>query len=193
VRFERDYMIYGFGFLGLLPVLPLYIVRDLNMNYHQLSATKGLWAQVGLVLLSPILGLALSRLRPLRFTGRAFLLLAGYPLCLLVSTFAGIGGRVEWVYAGLLLFSVAMAGVNLSWTLGSMHFAGDQDASVFQGLHVGLTGVRGLLAPSLGYAVQALLGYRAVFVYTTILFALAGILMLRHDRDEQAHRPPVRS
>jgi MFS family permease len=186
VRFERNYMIYGFGFLGLLPVLPLYIVHDLDMNYRQLSATKGLWAQVGVVLMSPILGRVLARLQPLRFTGRFFLLLAGYPLCLLVSTIPGVPNRLDWVYAALLIFSVAMAGVNLSWTLGSMHFAGEKDASIFQGLHVGLTGVRGLLAPSLGYAVHALFGNRAVFVYTTILFMLAGILMLRQDRDERA-------
>jgi hypothetical protein len=186
VRFERNYMIYGFAFLGLVPVLPLYVVRDLSMNYHQLSATKGLWSLVGLVVLSPLLGLALSRLRPLRFTGRAFLLLAGYPICLLVSTIPGIPGRLEWVYAGLLVFSVAMAGVNLSWTLGSMHFAGEKDASIFQGLHVGLTGVRGLLAPSVGYAIHTLFGNAPVFLYAAALFTLAGILMLRHDRDERA-------
>jgi MFS family permease len=185
VRFERNFMIYGFAFLGLWPVLPLYIVHDLSMDYRQLSATKGLWAQIGLLVLSPLLGIVLSRLQPLRFTGRTFLLLAGYPLLLLVSTIPGIPARLEWVYASFLVFSVAMAGVNLSWTLSSIHFAGDRDASGFHGLHVALTGVRGLVAPSLGFAVHSVFGTRFVFAYATGLFLLAGILMLRQDRQER--------
>lgn len=187
VRFERDYMIYGFAFLSLLPVLPVYIVRDLSMNYSQLSASKGLYALVGQVALSPILGAALGRLRPLRFTGRVFLLLAVYPLCLLISTVStmGVPLRIVWVYGAFLVYSVAMAGVNLSWTLGSMHFAGGRDASAFQGLHVAMTGIRGLLAPSLGYLIASSLGIAACFAFSTILFTLAGIMMLRHDRDER--------
>jgi hypothetical protein len=183
VRFERDYMIYGFAFLSVLPILPVYIVRDLSMNYAQLSASKGLWAQIGQLILSPILGVALARLRPLRFTGRTFLLLALYPFCLFLSTFPGfaLSMRFAWVYGALFFYSVAMAGVNLSWTLGSMHFAGKQDASAFQGLHVAMTGVRGLLAPSLGFALYSLVGTWAVFALSTVLFLIAGIMMLRHD------------
>ncbi len=183
VRFERNFMVYGFAFLGLLPVLPLYIVRELSMDYHQLSATKGLWSQIGLVLLSPVMGIALGRLRPLLFTGRIFLLLSLYPICLLVSTIPSIPGRVGLVYIGLFFFSCAMAGVNLSWTLGSMHFAGDSDASAFQGMHVALTGIRGILAPSLGFAIYSILGTAAVFAFASCLFILAGILMLLQDRD----------
>lgn len=191
VRFERDYMIYGFAFMGLLPVLPIYIVRELNMNYAQLSASKGVWSQIGAVILSPILGMMLSRLRPLRFTGRIFVILALYPLLLLLSSWRGFDSqtRILWVYAAFLAYSVAMAGVNLSWTLGSMHFARGRDASAFQGMHVAMTGVRGLLAPSLGYAIYRLLGPAAVFAMSTGLFTAAGFLMLRHDRDERARLP----
>jgi hypothetical protein len=185
-RFERSFMIYGFAFLSLLPVLPLYVVRDLQMSYAQLSSTKGIWSQAGLVLLSPILGVVLGRLRPLLFTGRTFLLLAGYPICLLVSTLPGVGARVTWVYVAFLIFSVAMTGVNLSWTLGSMHFARGRDASLYQGVHVALTGVRGLLAPSLGYLVYRLSGARAAFALSAVLFGIAGIMMLQQDRSERA-------
>lgn len=183
--FERSFMVYGFAFLGLLPVLPLYVVRELKMSYAQLSSTKGVWSQIGLVVLSPVLGVALGRLRPLLFTGRTFLLLALYPLCLLASTAPWAGQRVAWVYAAFLVYSVAMTGVNLSWTLGSMHFARGRDASLFQGVHVALTGVRGLLAPSLGYAVYRWFGAGAAFGLSAALFAWAGWLMLLQDRAER--------
>lgn len=191
VLFERNYMIYGFAFMAILPVLPLYVVRDLHMNYHQLSATKGIWSQVGLVVLSPVLGIIMGRLHPLRFTGRAFLLLALYPLCLLVSTLPGVGGKIQWVYAALFFFSISMSAVNLSWSLGSMHFAGTQDASTFQGIHVALTGVRGLLAPSLGYLLYRSAGSGAVFLVSTLLFALAGVMMLHQHR--YGPKPPAPS
>jgi hypothetical protein len=181
-QFERNFMIYGFAFMCVLPVLPLYVVKELAMNYHQLSATKGIWSQVGVVALSPILGVALGRLQPLRFTGRVFLFLALYPLCLLLSTLPEIPERIWWVYAAFFFYSIAMAGVGLSWSLGSMHFAGPTDASAFQGIHVALTGVRGLLAPSLGYLIYRLWGSAAVFLVSTLLFFAAGLLMLRQDR-----------
>jgi hypothetical protein len=184
VRFERNYMIYGFAFMGLVPVLPLYVVKELKMDYHQLSATKGIWSQIGLVFLSPLLGVALSRLQPLRFTGRVFLLLAIYPSCLFLSALPGVRDPVSWVYAAFFFYSIAMAGVNLSWTLGSMHFAGKQDASAFQGMHVALTGVRGLLGPSLGFAIYSLFGSKAVFALSTLLFLTAGIFMLHQDRHD---------
>ncbi len=96
-------------------------------------------------------------------------------------------------------FSCAMAGVNLSWTLGSMHFAGDQDASAFQGMHVALTGIRGILAPSLGFAIYSILGTAAIFAFSSCLFILAGILMLQQDKDVRRRglypptSPPVRT
>lgn len=179
VRFERNYMIYGFAFMFLVPVLPLYVVHDLGMNYQQLALTKGLWAQVGVVVLSPVLGLAMDRLNPLRFTGKVFFALSLFPLCLFASTFGGIVSPVTWVYAALLFFSLAMAGVNISWSLGSMYFAGNEDASAFQGLHVAMTGVRGLIAPAIGYSLYELAGPRLVFLCAAILLWAGSFLMLR--------------
>jgi hypothetical protein len=181
-------MIYGFAFMCVLPVLPLYIVRELRMSYGQLSATKGIWSQAGLVLLSPFLGVLLGKVRPLLFTGRVFLLLAGYPLLLLASTAAWLPDRVSLVYAALFVYSVAMTGVNLSWNLGPMQFAGEADASTFQGVHVALTGLRGLIGPSAGYVIYRLCGSGAVFALSAALFLSAGFLMLRHDREERGDR-----
>jgi hypothetical protein len=142
---------------------------------------KGILSQVGLVVLSPVLSLSLSRLQPFRFTGRIFLLLALYPFFLFVSALPGVSARIDCVYLALFLFSVAMAGVNLSWSLGSMHFAGNQDAATFQGIHVTMTGIRGLFAPSLGFLLYKFFGSVAVFAFSTIFFVTAGILMLRQD------------
>ncbi len=190
VRFERSFMIYGFAFMIVLPVLPLYVVRDLKMSYQQLASTKGIWSQIGLVVLSPLLGAWLGRLRPLLFTGRVFLLLAFYPLFLLASSFPTAPDRVSLVYLALVVYSVAMTGVNLSWSLGSMHFAEGRDASAFQGVHVALTGARGLLGPGLGFLIYRLVGSGAVFALSALLFALAGVLMLRQHRDERDRPPP---
>jgi hypothetical protein len=193
-RFERNFMIYGIAFMIVLPVLPLYVVLGLHMDYGQLSSAKGIWSQVGLVVFSPVLALALAELQPLRFTGRAFLVLAGYPALLLVSTFFTRSPRgPEWVYAALLVYSIAMAGVNLSWSLGSMHFAGGDDASTYQGIHVAMTGLRGALAPTFGWIIYSAFGARAVFAVSSALFTTAGILMLKQHRDTRRGAPGASS
>lgn len=191
MRFERNYMIYGFAFMFLVPVLPLYVVHDVGMDYHQLSLTKGLWGQVGIVILSPFLGLAMKRLNPLRFTGKVFLALSLFPLCLLASTFrGGFVSPVVWIYAALLFFSLAMAGVNISWSLGSMYFAGGEDASTYQGLHVAMTGVRGLIAPAIGYALYELTGPRLVFLAAAALLWIGSHLMMRQGARSPAPALP---
>jgi hypothetical protein len=183
-RFERNFMIYGIAFMIILPVLPLYVVYELHMDYGQLSSAKGLWSQIGVVVLSPVLAVALGRLQPLRFTGRSFLVLAGYPALLFMSTFfTSSTTAVHGVYAALLVFSVAMAGVGLSWSLGSMYFAGRDDASTYQGIHVALTGARGAFAPTFGWLVYSLFGSRAVFALSAALFTTAGLLMLKQYRE----------
>ena len=70
-----------------------------------------------------------------------------------------------------------------------MHFAGGDDASTYQGIHVAMTGLRGALAPTLGWIIYSAFGARAVFAVSTMLFTTAGILMLKQHRDVRDRAP----
>ncbi|HEX9473812.1 MAG TPA: MFS transporter, partial [Steroidobacteraceae bacterium] len=59
--------------------------------------------------------------------------------------------RLPWLlWAGAVLVGASYAGANLGWNLGHNDFASLGRAQHYMGVHVTLTGVRGLLAPPLG-------------------------------------------
>jgi hypothetical protein len=60
-----------------------------------------------------------------------------------------------WVAA--VLYGVSYAGAQLGWNLGHNDFASRGQAQHYMGVHVTLTGVRGLIAPPLGMACHELL------------------------------------
>ena len=60
-----------------------------------------------------------------------------------------------WVAA--ILYGVGYAGAQLGWNLGHNDFASLGQAQHYMGVHVTLTGVRGLIAPPLGMICYELL------------------------------------
>lgn len=59
--------------------------------------------------------------------------------------------RVPWLlWPGSVLLGLSYAGANLGWNLGHNDFATLGRAQHYMGVHVTLTGVRGLVAPPLG-------------------------------------------
>jgi hypothetical protein len=56
-----------------------------------------------------------------------------------------------------LLTGIADSGGVLAWNLGHNDFAKDHNASHYMGVHVTLTGIRGLIAPFLGVGIYQLL------------------------------------
>lgn len=77
-----------------------------------------------------------------------------------MAFFAGcIGGGMPWLLAGAVLLGIAYAGGQLGWNLGHNDFARPEQAALYMGVHVTLTGLRGLAAPLIGVAL-----YRGVEV-----------------------------
>lgn len=62
-------------------------------------------------------------------------------------------GLVALFWLGALALGAAFAGGKLGWNLGHNDFASDGQSTLYMGIHVSLTGVRGLLAPVAGVAV----------------------------------------
>ena len=64
------------------------------------------------------------------------------------------------LWPGAVLIGVSYAGANLGWNLGHNDFASPGRAQHYMGVHVTLTGVRGLIAPPLGMACYELLEWQ---------------------------------
>jgi hypothetical protein len=61
-------------------------------------------------------------------------------------------GQIVWLVLGSLLLGVGFAGGQLGWNLGHNDFSRPEQAALYMGVHVTLTGMRGLAAPLIGVA-----------------------------------------
>ena len=82
---------------------------------------------------------------------------------------------------------LTMAGGKLAWSLGHLHFAKSAESESYMGIHVSLTGLRGLFAPPLGMWLWWLIGWKLWLV--SIAIGLAALIMFaqmaaRERRDQ---------
>lgn len=82
------------------------------------------------------------------------------------------------VYGAFVIYGIAMAAVNIGWTMGPIYFAGRNDSAAYMGAHVALVGVRGVIGGPLGMFIYRSAGTpRATFAAATALFLTGSILM----------------
>jgi len=184
--FEIYFFVYGLAYLMLLPVIPFFATERLHLDYEQYATAKGVIGQLGILLLSPLLGARLRRVRPFRFTGLACAVLVAYPLLLAVGDLMPDLGSL-FFHLAFFIFAFGMAGVSMSWNMSSLHFAPHGQEATYQGMHVTLTALRGCIAPVLGTVLLHFGGYLEAFVTSSALFLLAAVLFLgRHRRAERS-------
>lgn len=88
---------------------------------------------------------------------------------------------VTGLWVGAAIRGIGFGGGVLAWNLGHQDYATVEQSSRYMGLHVTLTGIRGLLAPALGMAIYSYLvsvGYDGgafVFFIGASLSAIGGI------------------
>ena len=102
----------------------------------------------------------------------------------------GVVLRQQWLlWPGAVLVGVSYAGANLGWNLGHNDFASPGRAQHYMGVHVTLTGVRGLVAPPVGIACYELLerwrsGWGTAALLLPIGLVTAGAVGFVRMRDE---------
>jgi predicted MFS family arabinose efflux permease len=143
-RFEVGFLLYGCGFMALQPVLAQWIVTEIGAGYSTASAAKGLTFYAALVPATALAGHLFDRIGVARLAGGAMVLLAVFALW--ASTI-----REAWLlFPAFALFGFAMAGINVTWTIGPIRFAGGHSAALYMAVHVALVGVRALIGNPLG-------------------------------------------
>jgi len=175
--YEIAFFIYGIGYLSVLPIIPQFLVNKLKMTYTQISIGRVVIAQLGIALLAPLSGFVQGLINPLVFSGLSFLILGFYPILLAFSIFQGIMDPIRFVYIAFAVFSIGMAGVMITWTLGSIYFARGKDAALHQSVHVTLTAFRGLIAPPLGYFLMTRFSDTVGFFNASFMFFVGAVIM----------------
>ena len=120
------------------------------------------------------MGRLMDRIHPVRLCTLSFGVIALYPMALAAGAVLAPGHPVGTVYLAFGFYSLGMAGINVTWNVGSISFAPEGQGGYYQGIHVAMVGIRGLLGPLLGFALVNLLGYREVFVVSAVVFLAAS-------------------
>ncbi len=179
LSYEILFMIYGFGFMVMVPVSPIFLLGKLNFSYSQMALVRGVLTQVFIVLLLPLAGIIYDKISVWKIFSASQLFLMVYPLSFLVSSilFNKIDIHIIYriIYLGYLFFGMGLTGITIVWNLASINFAKEDDVTLFQGVHVSLTGVRGLLGPLLSYLILKIFNFNAVFITAFLFFLLAFI------------------
>ncbi|TYB30793.1 MAG: MFS transporter [Candidatus Mcinerneyibacterium aminivorans] len=175
-RFELSFILYGMGFIMMMVAVPIYLVDVLKLSYTTSFLAKVVVAQFGVFLLSPFMGKLHDRWHPNMYNVFSFGLLILYPVFFIISTFfSGSSIQVYIVFFGFLVFGIARATVSIAWNMGSVYFAGDEDSSMYQSIHVTFTGIRGVLAPLFGLLIKKLFGLNSMFYVSMMFFIAASI------------------
>lgn len=181
--YETNFMIYGVAFIMLIPVIPLYFTEVWDLRYQAIAQSRVMIGSVGMALLGPLAGRLMDRVRPARLCAMSFGWVALFPLTLALGPELLPLQPEHAAYLAFAIYSVGMAGVNVGWNVGSIAFAPPGQGAHYQGIHVAMVGLRGALAPVLGYVVLRVAGYREVFLVAAGLFAaaaLSSVLLARY-------------
>lgn len=100
---------------------------------------------------------------------------AGF-LPLAVVLFAGRG----------IFYGLGRGGGALAWHIGHLHFAHPEKAEIYMGIHVSLTGLRGIVAPIGGVLLWQAVGWPVWVV--ALAFALVSLAMYRWMAEEEKRR-----
>ncbi len=178
LRFELGFMIYGCAYMMAMPIVPLFLVEDLELSYGTIGLARGGVHLAGLALAMPLFGRLFDRSTPHRLSAATFFLLAFFPLSLLAAAAAEGAWRLAFLYGGFGLFGFAMGGVVLLWSLSSIRFAGKEDVGAFHSIHVTATGIRGVFAPLLGLAVMTATSKEFALAVIAALWLLSALAMV---------------
>jgi len=170
--YETGFMLYGLGFLMSSPMIVVYAERDLFLSYDQWTWAQGAALPAAYIVTILLAGRVVDRLGVVRTTASAFALLAAFFLSMmLVATGAQL-------VAAYLVLGVAMAVVNLGWSLGPLAFAPPRQARSYLTVHVLCVGVRSAVAPFLGlWIAEKSGGVMPVFAYSAALVALGCVVL----------------
>ncbi len=176
-RFEIGFMIYGIAWMMMQPVIPIFLVDTIHVQYHQVGVARGVIYFTFMALFSPLAGRLLDRWNAVRVAALGFAMLATFPFAMMLCH------DVRHVYIAFALYGVGMAGANMAWTMGPILFAGKRDAAGYMGVHVTMVGIRGLLGNPLGLLLLQTIGARSTFGICSALFAVSVLYMWRLGRD----------
>ncbi len=173
------WMILGFGNLSTMPLQIEYMTSP----SHGIQATSTQIAIATIVIPSIVRILATSIWGHL-FDALNFFLIRGLAsVILLVSMVVFFfADTLAGIYLGSAGYGLALAGANVNWSLWVTKFAPEGEESNYMTVHSFMTGIRGLLAPFIGFYMISFFSIREWTTIGALLVGLSIILILPISR-----------
>ena len=175
------WMIMGLGIIMTLPLRIEYLGGSdgLGLSNEQIALVTVVIFSIARIISSRLWGELFDRIRFLFFRISLNLILITATLVYFHAD--GILG----VSLGAALAGVGVGGSKIAWSLWVTKLAPSGMEARYMGAHVALTGLRGALAPFLGYWLLSILGYSGVAWVSMALVTLSTLLFLRLFYDKR--------
>lgn len=209
-RYCTAQMCIGFANLMAMPVNTIVLTRVLRLTYTNSNVLLDIVPRAVTLLMLPVWAKLFDRVGVLRFRKANTLCWCGSlffcGLGALGAVYAadaaadpagaatiafGLTMAAYWI--GRLFDGLAQSGGAIAWNIGHLHFAEDDRAELYMGIHVSLTGLRGLVAPFLGTVLYSFIDW-GVFALGVGIAAIGYIIFARLAAEEETarrHRQPV--
>ena len=174
--YEVGFMLYGMGLLSATPLVLTRFARDAAFSTADWARADRLVLPATQLALVWFVGRLSDSIGVVRVAALSFGLLV--PFFVLIA-FVATPDQLVATYA---LYGVCMAGVNVAWALGPLHFAPPGQAHHYSSVHVACVGVRSVLGPAIGYAVDRAFSYRAAVFLAAGFEAAAAVWAWRLSR-----------
>lgn len=199
-------LLTGIANLMTISIIVTVITRDLPTG-----DASGFWISTALIVALP----RLAMLGSLRRWGRLFDRIGVLRFrvinifCWMMALVFGLAATLTTMHAqsagsGMFLLAVALfvvralfngiglGGGALAWNLGHLHFARPDQAEIYMGIHVSLTGIRGLVAPIGGMWLWRMIGW-PVWLIAIAVSVGSWLMYARLAREEHPATSPNRN
>jgi hypothetical protein len=185
-------MLYGFAFMTTYSVVTIFFNDELNLNYLSVAFYKNSYNILAILLL-PVFGKILGKLDPRKFAIITYGSLASYLFFLLLTEYfpghVQIGGiKLYYTLIPYIIFHGFFAATMvLLWNIGSSYFGKDNEADIYQSIHLFLTGIRAVFAPLFGIFIYEQFGFTLTFSVGIAALIIGMILMQWSYKNDPKH------
>lgn len=171
-----SWMIMGFGNLMMLPLRVEYLSDE----------NKGVWVSAEMVTFLTVVIPGLVRLVCVPIWGAVFDRISLFRLRILLNLFFAIHiflfFHTDKLWALILagaIFGVAHSGGDVAWNLWVTRLAPCGRAADYMAVHTFMTGIRGLMAPFVGFWMLTVINYHSLSVISGCFILVASLFVLK--------------
>jgi MFS family permease len=171
-KFQWGFMIGGFGLMLMAPALTIYFVDLLALSHTEMTIGRLVCMGFGFALFTSLWAKAIRRFSLHRLTAVICCGFGLFPIALLLAQW-----DITLFYFAFVLYGCTQAGSHLIWHLSGPLFAEKQDSAPFSKVNILMVGLRGLVAPLLGWQLCQAVGPLPVLVCGSIICLLGSLYM----------------